>query len=105
MVRQRQGDQLDRWLVELKDTGAPEVRSFALGLETDYAAVKADLTLVYSNGQTEAQIQRLKPGPFGRSARCMARLDSTCCANGSCIGNPRSPITRCGSEPALLRAG
>lgn len=33
---------------------------FAKGLERDYAAVKAWLTLEWSNGQTEAQVHRLK---------------------------------------------
>lgn len=60
MVRQREGTQFDHWLVEVATTGVPEVRAFAASLRTDYAAVKAGLTLPYSNGQTEAHIQRLK---------------------------------------------
>ncbi|PLS76939.1 MAG: hypothetical protein CYG59_26415 [Chloroflexi bacterium] len=60
MVRQRQGDHFDAWLAEVQATGVPEVRAFARGLQKDYAAVKAGLTLAYSNGQTEAQIHRLK---------------------------------------------
>ncbi len=60
MARQRQGDQLDQWLDEVQTTGVAELRAFAAGVHKDYAAVKAGLTLAYSNGQTEAQIQRLK---------------------------------------------
>lgn len=60
MVRKRQGAQLDQWLTEVETTGVPEMRAFAHGLQKDYAAGQAGLTLVYSNGQTEAQIQRLK---------------------------------------------
>ncbi len=60
MARQLQGDQLDQWLDAVQTTGVPELRAFAAGVQKDYAAVKAGLTLAYSNGQTEAQIQRLK---------------------------------------------
>lgn len=60
LVRCQQGDQLDHWLAVVNDTGVPELRAFAHGLQKDYAAVRAGLTLCYSNGQTEAQIQRLK---------------------------------------------
>lgn len=60
MVRQREGTQFDQWLAEVATTAVPEMRAFATSLRKDYAAVKAGLTLPYSNGQTEAQIQRLK---------------------------------------------
>jgi len=36
------------------------MRRFALGLRNDAGAVHAGLTLSYSNGQTEGQINRLK---------------------------------------------
>jgi transposase len=60
MVRQRHGDVFDTWLVEVQAHGTAELQTFAAGLQRDYVAVKAGLTLPYSNGQTEAQIQRLK---------------------------------------------
>jgi len=60
MVRQRQGEALDHWLAQVENRGVAELRSFASGLRKDYEAVKAGLFLPYSNGQTEAQIQRLK---------------------------------------------
>jgi transposase len=37
-----------------------ELNSFVSGLERDKAAVLAGLTLVYSNGQVEGQITKLK---------------------------------------------
>jgi transposase len=37
-----------------------EVRGFAAGLRADLAAVRAGLTLAWSNGQTEGQVHRLK---------------------------------------------
>ena len=76
-------------------------RSFALGLEKDYAAVKAGLTLVYSNGQTEAQIQRLKllkRAMYGQAGFDLLRKRVL-------HREPPLPITRRGSEPALLQAG
>jgi transposase len=60
MVRERQGDRLDTWIDTVNEQGPVEVRRFALGLRDDYAAVRAGLTLVHSNGQTEGQINRLK---------------------------------------------
>lgn len=60
MVRQRQGDRLDAWIEAVAEQGPPEVRRFALGLRDDYAAVRAGLTLIHSNGQTEGHINRLK---------------------------------------------
>ncbi len=41
-------------------SGIAALRGFAIGLRADYAAVEAGLTLEWSNGQTEGQINRLK---------------------------------------------
>lgn len=41
-------------------TGVAELRRFAQGLLPDIEAVRAGLTLEWSNGQTEGQINRLK---------------------------------------------
>jgi transposase len=60
MARQRQGENLDGWLEEVEEHGSAELRSFAQGLRKEYQSVKAGLTLAWSNGPTEAQIQRLK---------------------------------------------
>ncbi len=60
MVRERHGAQLDRWPADVEATDVPEMRAFDRGLQKDYAAVKAGLTLAYGDGQTEAQIQCLK---------------------------------------------
>jgi transposase len=38
----------------------PEVQRFAKGLERDKEAVLAGLTFVYSNGQVEGQVNKLK---------------------------------------------
>ena len=40
--------------------GIPDLESFAQGLQKEYSAIKAALTLPYSNGPVEGQINRLK---------------------------------------------
>ncbi len=60
MLRERQGDQLDSWLKVVKEQGGAELQSFAQGLERDYDAVKAGLTLKWSQGPVEGHVHRLK---------------------------------------------
>jgi transposase len=60
MVRDCQGHQFDQWLAEVQEHGIAELQTFAKGLQKDYDAVKAGLTLSWSNGQTEGQNHRLK---------------------------------------------
>jgi transposase len=60
MVRERQGNDLEAWMAEAMDSGIDELARFARGLQDDLAAVKAGLSLEWSNGVTEGQIHRLK---------------------------------------------
>ena len=60
MLREREGERLDEWLERVENQGVGELQSFAQGLKKDYEAVKAGLTLSWSNGQTEGQVHRLK---------------------------------------------
>jgi transposase len=60
LLREREGERLDEWLDRVEKQGIPELQSFAAGLRKDYDAVKAGLTLEWSNGQTEGQVHRLK---------------------------------------------
>ncbi len=60
MIRERQADQFDAWLEEAKVSALPDLCNFAVGLRRDYAAVQAGLSLPWSNGQTEGQVNRLK---------------------------------------------
>lgn len=60
MVRQRQGDQLSIWLQVAHRSGIGELSRFATGIEHDEAAVRAGLTLPWSNGPTEGSVHRLK---------------------------------------------
>ncbi len=60
LLRTRQGRHLDAWLAQVQEQGIPELRAFAQGLLKDYEAVKAGLTLDWSQGQTQGHIHRLK---------------------------------------------
>lgn len=60
MLRERQGEQWDSWLKVVKEQGVAELQSFAQGLERDYDAVKAGLTLKWSQGPVEGHVHRLK---------------------------------------------
>jgi transposase len=57
MIRQRDGSGLDDWL---DDASSGPLASFARGLRDDQRAVRAALSLPWSNGQTEGQITKLK---------------------------------------------
>ena len=73
LVRQRQPTQLEPWLTRAATSTLPPFRRFAKGLRADYAAVQAAVTLPWSQGPIEGQINRLKMlkrQMFGR-----ARLD------------------------------
>lgn len=60
LVRGRERDKLASWLNRAKESVLPEFAEFARGLERDRAAVEAALTYVWSSGQVEGQITRLK---------------------------------------------
>lgn len=61
MVRNRDASALDGWIARATSSEAPNtMRQFARNLIKDLSAVKASLTLPWSNGQLEGQIDRLK---------------------------------------------
>ena len=60
LVRLRQPTQFDAWLVRASQSTLPPFKRFAQGLSDDYAAIKAGITLRWSNGPVEGQINRLK---------------------------------------------
>ena len=60
MVRQRQPAQLAPWLQRATARTLEALQRFATGLHADYAAVKAGVTLPWSNGPVEGHINRLK---------------------------------------------
>ncbi|MGY2052254.1 ISL3 family transposase [Methylobacterium sp. JK268] len=51
---------IDAWIAQARACGAPAIATFASGLNSDGAAVRAALTEPWSSGQAEGQITRLK---------------------------------------------
>ena len=60
LVRTRQPDRLEGWLARATTSTCAAIQRFAQGLRDDYAAVKAGVTLPWSNGPVEGHINRLK---------------------------------------------
>jgi transposase len=60
LVRQRQPQQLEPWLVRAAKSAVGAWRRFAKGLRDDYDAVKAGVTRPWSRGPVEGPITRLK---------------------------------------------
>jgi transposase len=60
MVRERTAEALTEWIERAATSCVAELGSFATGLQRDLAAVTAGLSLPWSNGQVEGQINRLK---------------------------------------------
>jgi transposase len=71
-----QAERFDGWLKAALTSGVKDFETFALGLKREQSAVEAALTLPYSNGQTEGQINRLKlikRQMYGRASFLMLR--------------------------------
>jgi transposase len=60
LVRRREPEHLDPWLRRAQDGTIVSLRRFAKRLSADYEAVRAAVTLGWSNGPVEGQINRLK---------------------------------------------
>jgi transposase len=60
MVRSRKAKEFEGWLEASLSCGVKDFETFAIGLRRERPAVEAALSLPYSNGQTEGQVNRLK---------------------------------------------
>jgi transposase len=60
LLRTRQPDRLESWLERARTSAVAALRRFAQGLRDDYAAIKAGVTVPWSNGPVEGHINRLK---------------------------------------------
>lgn len=60
MVKHQAVDKLEQWLKDAAASGIRAFISFANGLRQDYAAVYNALSMNWSNGQVEGQVNRLK---------------------------------------------
>jgi Transposase len=80
MMTVRSGDrQLDDWLAAVEADHQPHLHSFAAGIRRDHAAVTAGLTLPYSSGAVEGNVNRIRCS----NARCTAAPASPCYASAS----------------------
>jgi transposase len=71
LVKERDIHSFDKWLADVGSRKVAEFVNFAAGLRRDEAAVRAALSLPYSNGQVEGQVNRLKlikRGMYGRAS-------------------------------------
>ena len=73
LLRNRCPEQLDAWLAQAADSSLAPFRGFAESVQADYDAVKAGVTLPWSNGPVEGHINRLKM--IKRSMYGRAKLD------------------------------
>jgi transposase len=60
MVQERRGAELESWISACLNSGIRELINFAGGLQSEFSSIRAALTLSYSNGPTEGQVNRLK---------------------------------------------
>ena len=60
MMTHRTGEQhLEDWLTAVEADDQPHLRSFAAGIRTDQQAVTNGLTLPYSSGKVEGNVNRI----------------------------------------------
>jgi transposase len=70
MIRERRGHEFDAWITAVQQTGVTELRGFVRGLLKEDTAVRAGVSLVWSNGPTEGFLHRLqliKRQAYGRA--------------------------------------
>jgi transposase len=76
MVRQRAAGRLEEWIERARASGIEELKQFGAGLRRDWEAVVAGLTLEWSSGPVEGQVNRLKMVKrqmFGRAGLSVLR--------------------------------
>src|SRR5258708_19916767 len=60
IIRKREGHRLQDWIKQVEASSFRDVKRFAAGLQRDKDEVLAAFTLIYSNGQVEGQVNKLK---------------------------------------------
>ena len=60
MLMQQTPESFDTWLKEAEASGIIVLQTFITGLKLDYDAVKAAMSSVWSNGQVEGKVNKLK---------------------------------------------
>jgi transposase len=60
MLRERRPEHLNGWMKEARASGITELKSFVVGIERDYDAVRAGLTFPWSQGPVEGTVNKIK---------------------------------------------
>ncbi len=60
MLRRREGERLDAWLEDVRNSQICELQKMVRSIERDKGAVLAGLTLPHSNGVVEGKVHKLK---------------------------------------------
>jgi transposase len=77
IMTERRGQELERWMAAAEATGEPALKSFVTGLRADQDAATAGLTLPWSSGSVEGNVNRikmLKRQMYGRASPDLLRL-------------------------------
>jgi transposase len=78
IMKNKRGAELEDWLVRAEATQMPSLRSLACGGRQDFDAVKAGLTLEWSSGRGEGNVNRIilriKRDGYGRACFDLLRL-------------------------------
>lgn len=83
LLRGLKEEELSGWLKKVYESGIAELVSFAKGLERDEAAVRAGLSLPWSQGPVEGAVNRLKlikRSMYGRAKFDLLRIRVLCAA-------------------------
>jgi hypothetical protein len=104
LVRTRGGQRLTAWVEQAEQATITEIRSFANGLRKDWDAVKAGLTMTWSSGAVEGNVNRIilwnQSLPMcDASVAGWANL-----AELECRGLRGRELVRADPKPALARA-
>ncbi len=81
LLRERGGDRHDAWIAATSASEVMELRRFAIVLLPDRAAIQEGLTIEWSNGQTEGNVNRLKTlkrQMYGRAGFALLRQRFLC---------------------------
>jgi transposase len=79
MLHELGGDRLDRWMRAVQADDLPALHTLVTSLRRVHAAVTAGLSLPYSSGAVEGQVNRIK----ALKRAMYAAPASTCYANAS----------------------
>jgi hypothetical protein len=95
------GDRLDAWITAVEADDQPDLHSFIRGIKRDYDAVLNGLTMPWSSGVVEGNVNRLKM----LKRRPSAGRPSPCSASACSWSPDKGPviITKYGPDPIFGR--